>query len=374
MKVLLSVHHALDANTGAPGATLALAGALRRIGHETRVIGFDALPDRLGPVGKEAVFPLLGGREIARQVRAWRPDVVDASTGDAWLWAALRGRGGPALVTRSHGLEHRLWAARERDSARRCEPLALRTRLYHGRYRLWEVARSVRAADLVLVLNAEDRDFAVERLRVQPTRVRVTANGVDAGLLDAPPAGDGPVTGVLAIGSWTHVKGRDFLAAALGALLAAHPALEVKLLGTLTPSEEVRAAFPELVRTRVRVVERYERADLPRLAAGTQVYVSASVSEGFPLAMLEGMALGLAPVVTALPAAREVLRDGESGLLVAPADAPALTAALERVVADPDLRLRLALAARERAADYTWEAVARRTAAFYEQAVALRRA
>ena len=372
MRVLLSIHHALDPNTGAPGATLALGSALERAGHEVRYASFGDLPDALGAVGKEAAYPVLGGLAIDRLVRRWRPDVIDASTGDAWLWAALRRRRRPALITRSHGLEHRLWDA-ARAGAR--ERPALRTRLYHGRYRLWEVARSLRAGDLVLVLNRTDRDYVVDRLGVPADRVRVVFNGVDDALLGAA-AGDPdePGRGIVVLGTSSDLKGRRPLAAALAEVLGRRGDAHASLLGTLRAPDEVLADHAPEIRDRLNVVARYDRRDLPRLAAGHQVYVSASLSEGFPLAMLEGMALGLAPVVTALPAAREALTDGETGLLVEPGDAGALAAGIERVLADDGLRARLRTNARRRAADFAWSRVAELTAGLYAEALALRRA
>src|SRR5436853_4915635 len=86
--------------------------------------------------------------------------VIDASGGDAWLYSLLRRRVRPLLVMRSHGLEERL-ADHTMDSVRRGEvALGWRYRLYHGGWRLWETTRSLRAADLVLVSNEADREYA----------------------------------------------------------------------------------------------------------------------------------------------------------------------------------------------------------------------
>lgn len=64
------------------------------------------------------------------------------------------------------------------------------------------------------------------------------------------------------------------------------------------------------------------------------------------MAILEGMAYGLAVVATPVGAIGDVIRDGETGLLVPPGDATALAAALRRVITDPGLRGRLGREAR----------------------------
>jgi len=60
-------------------------------------------------------------------------------------------------------------------------------------------------------------------------------------------------------------------------------------------------------------------------AAGFDVAVSASLSEGLPNAVMEAMAAGAPVVATAVGGTSELVIDGTTGFLVAPADAEALT-------------------------------------------------
>jgi glycosyltransferase involved in cell wall biosynthesis len=69
------------------------------------------------------------------------------------------------------------------------------------------------------------------------------------------------------------------------------------------------------------------------------------------------MAAGVPVLATNVPGIRDVVKDGETGLLV-PCDAGALAAGLERLVDDPALRQRLAAAGREDVRRrFTWAAV-----------------
>jgi glycosyltransferase involved in cell wall biosynthesis len=95
-------------------------------------------------------------------------------------------------------------------------------------------------------------------------------------------------------------------------------------------------------------------ARLAELHAGAAALVHPSLHEGFGLTLLEAMALGT-PVV-ALHTRGVAETCGEAALLV---DAAGLSAALERVAANSELRARLSTAGRERAAGFSWKECAR---------------
>jgi glycosyltransferase involved in cell wall biosynthesis len=69
--------------------------------------------------------------------------------------------------------------------------------------------------------------------------------------------------------------------------------------------------------------------------------------EGLPISLVEAMALGKPVIATAVGGIPEVVRDGETGLLISPGDGQALTRALLRILKDPKLALRLGTTARE---------------------------
>jgi glycosyltransferase involved in cell wall biosynthesis len=89
------------------------------------------------------------------------------------------------------------------------------------------------------------------------------------------------------------------------------------------------------------------RRDVPALLAAADLFVLPSLYEGLPLSVLEAMAAGVPVVATAIGGTDEVVRDGETGTLVPPADPLALAAAITRTLADRDQAKRLAAGARE---------------------------
>ena len=102
-----------------------------------------------------------------------------------------------------------------------------------------------------------------------------------------------------------------------------------------------------------------------RFLAAADVFVSATTYEAFPLAALEAAACGLPVVATNVNGIAELIRDGKEGIIVA-RDASSVTLAITTLARDTALRQSMGLAARESAARYTWDAVARTTLDTYD--------
>jgi glycosyltransferase involved in cell wall biosynthesis len=110
--------------------------------------------------------------------------------------------------------------------------------------------------------------------------------------------------------------------------------------------------------------------ELQALYARAAVVACPSRREGFGVACLEAMSHGRPVVATGVGGLRDLVVDGETGILVPARDAAALRAALERLLADRELRRRLGAAGRERARErFSWERVTDQTLAAYADAI-----
>jgi glycosyltransferase involved in cell wall biosynthesis len=108
------------------------------------------------------------------------------------------------------------------------------------------------------------------------------------------------------------------------------------------------------------------RKDVPQLLAASDIFAFPSLYEGMPNAVLEAMAMSLPVVASTADGTVEIIESETHGLLVPPADAPALTAALARLLADPALRLQYAEAGRRRVVeDFTFQKTMQATEALY---------
>ena len=377
MRILMSIHHQLQVDTGAPGVTCRLAQEYQQKGHEVLLYSFDQLPRFLPIKIQQLVFPYFVARRIERELRRGTLDVVDASSGDAWLWGSIFRRGSrpQLLVTRSHGLEHSAHRELMHDAREGRIDLSWKYPIYHGGLRLWEVAQSLRVADAALLLNKHDRQYAVEQLKISHERAIVIRNGVSEAILAAPmaaPPTTGPQVSIAIIGSYMLRKGVQYAAPALNALLPRYPDVRVTLLGTGCKSSVIRTDYDAKVWDRIDVISSYRNEQLPQLLRGHQIHLFPSLAEGFPIALLEAMALGLAPVVSAVAGPLEIVRDGHNGLLVRPRDPSQIEAALERLLLDRQLLDRLRSNARSSAQSYGWSQVATEQLELYRQLIAQR--
>jgi glycosyltransferase involved in cell wall biosynthesis len=115
------------------------------------------------------------------------------------------------------------------------------------------------------------------------------------------------------------------------------------------------------------------RTDIADLLAACDVFVLPSLYEGLPLSVLEAMAAGKPVVATRVGGTAEAVLDGESGLLVPPADPIALTAAIRSVVNDHALAQRLASVAQQRVEqEFSTENMINQTTAVYAELLARR--
>jgi glycosyltransferase involved in cell wall biosynthesis len=377
LRVHLVAHHHLDRAAGVSGATLALGAALQERGCEVSYYSFD---DAYGAVA---------GSEIPRMLRfPWRVahhlahaatfDVVDATTGDAWVWASRRRRGNEraALVTRAHGLEHVMSADMRQRTRTGQMRLSRKYPLYHGGYRLWEVRRSLLASDAQIFLNETDRSFAAERLGVDPSTSVVLPNGVADRLLDLPPveivSAEEPIA-LAFVGSWIARKGIDAVVEMANLLRSRDVPFTLRLLGTGADAGTVLGAFAPEIRDRVRVTPRFEPRELPELLAGAEVLLHPSWTEGFSLGLVEGMACGLTPVATRSGGSTTVVRDTETGLLLPDESGSALANAVVRLASDRALLARLRTAAQRSVQMLRWDSIAARTMDVYRAAILRRR-
>ena len=88
------------------------------------------------------------------------------------------------------------------------------------------------------------------------------------------------------------------------------------------------------------------------LLAAADLFVRPTTEAGTALAVLEAMAAGLPVVASSIAGHAEWIADGRDGLL-APPDAAAWSAAIARLLDDPELAARLGGAARQKAADFS---------------------
>jgi glycosyltransferase involved in cell wall biosynthesis len=141
----------------------------------------------------------------------------------------------------------------------------------------------------------------------------------------------------LYLGTLSERKGADIFAA--GMELAKAAGWSGVMIGAGPLADGIATKHPSVDR-----LAPMSQADVADWMRAADVVVVPSRREPLGLAAVEGLACGTPVVASAVGGLKEVVRDGETGLLIAPADAAALASALGRL-ADPALRARMAAAA-----------------------------
>jgi glycosyltransferase involved in cell wall biosynthesis len=173
---------------------------------------------------------------------------------------------------------------------------------------------------------------------VAPERCTVVPNGV---VPDARAAAcrksEARALRVLSVGRLVAWKGTDLLVRAVGGLAG----VTLDIVGDGPEAAALRALVREQkLAERVRFHGALVPADTAHLVAASDAFVLPSRYEGLPHAVLEAMAAGVPVVVTAAGGVPELMRDGETGLLVEP-DTGAVARAIARLRDDDALRRRL---------------------------------
>ncbi|MFO7545434.1 MAG: glycosyltransferase family 4 protein [Trueperaceae bacterium] len=111
------------------------------------------------------------------------------------------------------------------------------------------------------------------------------------------------------------------------------------------------------VADRLTVAPPVSKAGVPARLNEGDVFLNTTDVDNVPISVLEAMACGLCVISTAVGGIPYLLEDGVDALLVPPNDAPAMAAAVRRVLADPELAAHLSRNGREKAASFDWSHV-----------------
>jgi glycosyltransferase involved in cell wall biosynthesis len=210
-----------------------------------------------------------------------------------------------------------------------------------------------------------------ERFGVADTRIAVIPNAVvisdpvprSARLRAELAGGDGARPIVLAVARLDPQKGIEYLVRA-----AAEVPSAVFVIAGDGPDREELEALARSLRVDGRMRFLGHRRDVPELLAACDLFVLPSLYEGLPLSVLEAMAAGIPVIATAIGGTNEVVRDGETGTLVAAGDAGALALAIRGALADPARVHQLAVNAREYVVnEHSASAMAARMGGLYDE-------
>jgi len=281
------------------------------------------------------------GRDLARLLSSEKIDILHTHGGVAGVFGrrAARNAGTPVVVHTIHGIHYLHY----RNPVLR--------RIFIGLER--SMSRTTSA-----VICVSEADLAQARkFRLAPAdRLRLVRNGVasvdSASDLDRGRKIGGlwlrlklraPVIGTVA--RLHRQKGIEYFIAAVPEILRRNSGALFVVVGGGPLEKRIRAKIERLGLTD-QVILAGERPDALDLLSAFDIFVLPSLWEGLPLVLIEAAGLGRPIIATDIDGSREIIRDGETGLLVPPADPAALAGAVRRLLDDAALARRLAEKAR----------------------------
>lgn len=327
-------------------------------GDVIRNAGLRLIPLALERRSRNPATELATLREVIALYRAERPDLVQHVTVKPILYGSIAARlaGISRVVNTFAGLGY-LFISSD-TGARVLRPVV------EALFR-WALRRT-----RVIVENSDDRAFLAGQAIADAAQISVVGGtGVDCADFAPQPFLDGaPLTVLPSRLLWDKGVG-EFVAAAR-TLRGQGVKARFALVGDTdpgNPSAIPRATLEQWAHEGV--VEWWGwRDDMQEVLRQAHIVCLPSYREGLPRALLEAGATGRPVVTTDAPGCREIVRDGDNGLLVPVRNAPALADALKRLIDDPALRAKMGARGRARVErEFSVERIVGETLAIYRE-------
>lgn len=375
MKILLVANTLPPTDLSGVGEqVLQLARALVARGHEVRILG----RGQGGARGPKLLFPIAIVAPFVREVRRFRPDVVQVHESDGALAALALATLGASLTPAP--VLCALLQVSYLEEFRAVRPIRYRGRVL-GRPGTRELVFRWCKAPLQIVLGwmtawlAEvvlapsritagelSRDYRIDAPSVVPNATALESEEEPPASVTRRPAS------LLFVGRLRLRKGLEVALQALAMLSDGEPEPRLLVAGDGEHRARLEALAEDLgLGDRVQFLGRQSRDEVRALMDRATVLVVPSLYEGMPLVIVEAMQRSLAVVASSVSGIPEVVIDGETGWLVPSEDPEALARALAEAIGDFDESCRRGAAGKRRLQD---NFAPEKVAGLWEQAVA----
>jgi D-inositol-3-phosphate glycosyltransferase len=223
----------------------------------------------------------------------------------------------------------------------------------------------LRAAASVVVFTEEQRLMVAVKYGIDPSRIAVIPNGVDEAFFHSGQRRLHTKPRLLFVGRLSVQKNLPLF---LHALDGVSEQFETTLVGEGELEPQLKGIAGDLRLKNVLFRGRADGAELRDLYRSADVFVLPSEREGMPLVLLEALAMGLPIVATDIPGNRDLVSDGDNGVLVPLGDPSEFRKALVSVTSEQEAYTQMSESAKRLACRYSWRAVDAEFERLYGQA------
>jgi glycosyltransferase involved in cell wall biosynthesis len=216
------------------------------------------------------------------------------------------------------------------------------------------LAQKIEAAKFVLCIGSFARSQVMKLSNPEHwDKLVVSPLGVDpASFAPRPEPPRGGTFEVLCVGRLVPAKGQLVLVAAIEALVRAGRDVRLRLVGDGPDRAAIERAILERgLEGRIVLEGAVNQRAIKALYQGAHAFALASFAEGIPVVLMEAMSMEIPTISTFIAGIPELIRGDVDGLIVPPANVEELAAAIARLIDDPALARKLAVAGRKRVID-----------------------
>lgn len=205
-------------------------------------------------------------------------------------------------------------------------------------------------ADLIYAVSRDIQHHIIDDFRIPPEKTAYMPFGIDTGMFSPVSRAEGKAGEIVLFSNrgFYPVYNTETLIRGFSIAYTNDKRLRLILKGEGPEKEKMQGLVRSLgLDGAVEFMGKTTYADVPQDYRSADIFITASVSDGTPVSLLEAMASGLPCIATAVGGIPEWITDGENGVLIPPQNPEALAGSITRLATSPELRSALGARARK---------------------------
>jgi glycosyltransferase involved in cell wall biosynthesis len=221
-------------------------------------------------------------------------------------------------------------------------------------------------SDRIVAVSSTTRDSLVQKYNIPESKIEIIPDGVD--FTDFKPLILEKIPdSVLYVGRLCERKGIRYLIEAISIIKRKKQDIKLYIVGTGALEGELRKMVTDYsLNDTISLLGGVSQEELVKWYNHAEVFVLPSLFEGFGIVCIEAMACGTPVIGTDVPGIIDIIENQKTGSLVSSRNAEKLAGAIEQLLTNKDLRLRLGQAGRDKALrNYSWDDITKKIAQLY---------